>query len=298
MIFQSNGAAEDQANLLSPVQRILFPWDLLEGELLSSGVGKITLEYADLSGFGIPLGLNGEVEEHVVDDDGNVGHVMFVEHLPYEFHGAQEATRVAGLAWYGKIQVDVSYRHNQAITDWVLSAEIAHEVDFFYLNPNGMRPALTKLAHPGGEDNHPWFGGDYWQQVGESWMAGLGIAYTDFVQPDPRFLHVFTAAMAPEIRRILNAERTDKQQPPVKPRPEIRRVKQPTASKFKIIGDNFDPAAVLLIDAKPTTAGEDEGRFVLKATLEPGQHSATVVNPGDQASTPFQFSVTARAPQA
>lgn len=280
----------DESRLLAPIKQIFFPWELLLPELNSSGVGKIRLEFADLSSYGIPVGLNGQVEEHVVDDDGNVGHVMFNYHLPDDLHEAQEATTVAGLAWPGKVQVEQRYRDNQAVTNWILSAEIAHEVDYFYINPNGMRPALTALVHPDGPDNHPWFGGTYWEQVGEGWMAGLGVAY-DAGQPDQRFIHVFTSEMASAIRDILKAPRTDVQTPPAQPLPIIQKVKQPNPHKFKVIGLNFDPQSVLWIDGESTTAGEDAGRFVLKATLEPGSHSATVVNPGDRASEPKQFTV-------
>lgn len=213
-IFQTSGSTEDQSKLFFPLQRIFFPWDLLKPTLASSGIQKIKLEYADLSGYGLPK----SADMHILDEHGNIGHAILVEHLPEEFKHFRDhphpAGDVAGLAWYGKIQVSDVYRNNQSVTDWVISAEIAHEVDFFYLDPNDMRTALTRLVHHGATDAHPWFGGPYWEQVGEGWMSGFGIAYTDFVAPDPRFLHAFAVEMVPEIRTILRAQRTDDGQPP------------------------------------------------------------------------------------
>ncbi len=130
----------------------------------------------------------------------------------------QETAAAAwGLFWFdGRIQIENTLRGQQDNIDWVLSAEIAHAIDIFYALGKGMRAALNALVHTA-PDAHPWFGGPYWEQPGESFMAGFGLAYTDFVTEDPRFLHRFTKAMAPQIRSILASPRTDEVAPPPPP---------------------------------------------------------------------------------
>lgn len=291
-IFQANGSPEDQAKLLAPISKIFFPWTLLQPELLRSTVGHVQLEFADLSHFGAAIDIQGEREDHIVDDEGNVGHIMYSEHLPDEFHAAALGN-VAGLAWYGKVQVEQVYKNNQAMIDWVISAEIAHQCDYFYINVHGMRPALTALVHPSGPDNHPWFEGDYWQQVGEGWMAGFGVAYSDFVQPDTRFVHVFTREMIPRIHEILHAERTDKEkdEPPPDPtaRPEITNVKPKGSRKTRIIGV-FDPGATLAVNGRLSDAGVDGDRFTLRK-LNAGRYEFVVTNPNGKSSAPYVYNV-------
>jgi len=208
----------DRASLLNAVPKIYFDWPKLVPDLLRIGKSAIEVSFADLSAFSPPEP-DSHRQTHAEDDHGNGAHVMYgdrVPGLPQEF--AQAAW---GLFWFdGRIQIENSLRGQQANIDWVLSAEIAHAIDIFYAQSRGMRVALNALLHPGGADAHPWFGGPYWEQPGESFMAGSGLAYTDFVQEDPRFLHRFTVAMREQIRTILQTPRTDDPDlPPPDPEP-------------------------------------------------------------------------------
>lgn len=209
----------DRATLLHAVPRIFFPWEKLLPDLQRAGKAGFTVEFADLSAFTPPAhgeeGHDHNPSTHAEDDDGHGGHVMYGNKVP----GLPQETAAAawGLFWFdGRIQIENTLRGQQDNIDWVLSAEIAHAVDVFYAMGKGMRTALNALVHPT-PDAHPWFGGPYWEQPGESFMAGFGLAYTDFVAEDPRFLHKFTKGMAPAIRTILASPRTDEVAPPPPP---------------------------------------------------------------------------------
>lgn len=210
--------AADRNTLLNAVPRIHFPWEKLLPDLQRIGKNGFTVEFADLSAFTPPPhGEPGHDHDapmaYAEDDEGHSGHVLYGNRVP----GLPQETAAAawGLFWFdGRIQIETKLRGQQANIDWVLSAEIAHAVDIFYAQNKGMRPALNALMHPGGSDNHPWFGGPYFEQPGESLMAIFGMAYTDFVQPDPRFLHQITAAQIPLVRAILQSPRTDEVTPP------------------------------------------------------------------------------------
>lgn len=215
--------AADRATLLNAIPRIHFPWSKLLPDLQRQGKTGFTVEFADLSAFsppphGEPGHHHEEPQVHTEDNHGEGGHVMYGNKVP----GLPQETAAAawGLFWFdGRIQIERNLRGQQANIDWVLSAEIAHAVDVYYAMGKGMRTALNGLLHPAGPDAHPWFGGPYFEQPGESFMAGFGLAYTDFVQEDPRFLHRFTKAMAPQIRTILQSPRTDEVAPPPPPPP-------------------------------------------------------------------------------
>lgn len=214
--------AADRATLLNAIPRIHFPWEKLLPDLRVAGKLGFTVEFADLSAFsppphGEPGHTHDDLSSHAEDAHGDEGHVMYGNRVP----GLPEESAAAawGLFWFdGRIQIERTLRGQQDNIDWVLSAEIAHAVDVFYAMNKAMRPKLNALVHPQ-PDSHPWFGGPYWDQPGESFMAGFGLAYTDFVQEDPRFLHRFTKAMAPQIRSILQAPRTDEAPPPPPPPP-------------------------------------------------------------------------------
>ncbi len=201
----------DRATLLNAVPRIHFPWEKLLPDLQRLGKQGFTVEFADLSAFGP----SEDASSHAEDNHAHEGHIMFGNRVPGL---PQESAAAAwGLFWFdGRIQIENTLRGQQPNIDWVMAAEIMHAIDVFYILSRGMRPALNALLHAV-PDAHPWFGGPYWEQPGESWMAGGGLAYTDFVTEDPRFTHRFTRAMAPQIRAILAAPRTDEVAPPPPP---------------------------------------------------------------------------------
>ena len=214
----------DRATLLHAVPRIFFPWEKLLPDLQRIGKAGFTVEFADLSAFtppphGEPGHSHDDPSSHAEDNHGTGGHIMFGNKVP----GLPQETAAAawGLFWFdGRIQIENSLRNQQANIDWVLSAEIAHAVDVFYAAGKGMRPALGALLSPLAPAAQPWFGGAYWDQPGESFMAGFGLAYTDCVDEDPRFRYRFERDDAVAIRTILSAPRTDEPAPPP-PEPTI-----------------------------------------------------------------------------
>lgn len=224
----------DRATLLHAIPTIFFPWDKLLPDLQRAGKQGFTVEFADLSAFTPPPhgeeGHDHNPSTHAEDNDGHGGHVMYGNKVPGL---AQETAAAAwGLFWFdGRIQIENTLRGQQANIDFVLSAEIAHAVDLFYAMGKGMRTALNVMLHPAGPDTHPWFGGPYFEQPGESFMAGFGLAYTDFVTEDPRFLHRFTKVMAPQIRSILASPRTDVAPPP--PPPSTPSLTSATKAQFE-----------------------------------------------------------------
>lgn len=215
----------DREKLLHALPRIKFPWGLLRPGLAAQGKPGFTIEFADLSAFTQSTDVDGH--EHsdapqtfVQMDDGHSsgGHIMFGNRVP----GLPEESAAAawGLFWFdGRIQVENSLRNQQDNIDYVVSAEIAHAVDVFYANGMGMRPAMGQLLSPPVPASQPWFGGTYWDQPGESFMAGFGIAYTDFVQEDPRFRYRYQMDDAAPLRQALRAPRTDENIPPPPPPP-------------------------------------------------------------------------------
>jgi len=214
----------DRTTLLSAIPRIHFPWELLLPDLQRAGKPGFTVEFADLSAFTPPAhGEEGHSHDdpssHAEDNHGQGGHVMYGNRVP----GLPEESAAAawGLFWFdGRIQIERTLRGQQSNIDWVLSAEIAHAVDVFYMQSRGMRAPINALMHGGGSDAHPWFGGsDYFAQAGEGWMSVFGVSWSDFVEPDPRFAHSLPRTAAPTVRGILKAPRTDEVAPPPPPPP-------------------------------------------------------------------------------
>lgn len=199
-IFEASGTQADQASLLSPLKKIFFPWEELRRDLKADGKTKITLEFADLNKY-----------KHLTGKafiDGREVRPYFMRAL--RSVGDEPKEGIAGMAEPGRIWVERSYRGNQVLVDEIVSAEIAHEVDWYYLESRNLHDKLTGLTPA---PFKPWwwgnYGRDYFGQPGESWMHGFGIAYSDFVTTDTRFTHQYTRAMAPKIRAVLGLERTD-----------------------------------------------------------------------------------------
>lgn len=240
-VFIARGSAADQASLLATIPKIYFPWDLLRPRLQAEGRAGLICEYADLSQWGVSpfsgvsveelVARNGDVAasgngggsdgriHHIHDEDGNEGHLLWTDQIP-GLEGVAKA--VGGLAWrHGLIQVNQNYRGNQGVTDYIMSAEIAHMVDFYYMEPGGFIPQIHALMHRGQPPppGDVWWGGNYWTQGGEGWMSAFGMTYSDFVGPDSRFSHGIGRDQVAEVRRILRAERTDQTNPPPPPPP-------------------------------------------------------------------------------
>ena len=212
-VFYFQGSATDKASLESTISKFSFPWELLLPDMKRQGVEKVTVSFADLNSR------DSATFRERAALDGTVTRVSFRRQDRRPGVAMSAKAGIAGQAWAGGIEVDSSYRGNQPEIDDIMGSEIAHIVDFFYLEVNGMQPKLNALLHPKGPDNHSWWWGnynrDYFGQPGESWMHGFGLAYSNFMTADDRFSHQFTKAMVPKIHEILKTSTV----PPVDPVP-------------------------------------------------------------------------------
>jgi len=213
-VFQINGPPSDQALLLAGLRQIAFPWQVLLPGMAQRNTAKILVEYADLSQYGALLTtVDGDRQTHATSEDDEPFHTLWADQVP----GATDEARkyVAGLAWSsGKLQIEQKLRTDPTMTSLVVSAEAAHIVDFNLCEPKQMHDALLQILYGTATPPEPWWHGDYaslyWDQAGEKFMAGWGMAYSDFVNEDDRFTAPrFTKAEAPAVRAVLGCARTD-----------------------------------------------------------------------------------------
>ncbi len=74
--------------------------------------------------------------------------------------------------------------------------------------------------------------------------------------------------------------------------PAIRKVKYKNGRKLFVIGDRFNPAAVLLIDSNQMSFTPDDGQLIVKPiVLASGRHEIRIVNPGAVSSATYVFTV-------
>lgn len=223
-VFIANGTEADKALLMAALRRIHFPWEVLLPSLKQAGLTAITLEFADLSGYGALLetvqgerlqqvSLMSEAEDHVHDEGESHTDILWSDQLA---GNANEPLHyVAGLAWHGKLQIEQRLKTDVNMVGLVVSSEVAHETDFFYVSTTGggdalgsMHDQLLKLTGDPLPWNHGVYSEAYYTLGLENFMAGFGIAYGDGPE-DHRFAHWYTKAQAPAIRQILKLERTD-----------------------------------------------------------------------------------------
>ena len=74
--------------------------------------------------------------------------------------------------------------------------------------------------------------------------------------------------------------------------PSISKVKYKVGRKLIVVGNRFNPAAVLLIDGNPVSYRAGDGQMVVKPiALASGRHEIRIVNPGAVFSAPFMLTV-------
>jgi hypothetical protein len=72
--------------------------------------------------------------------------------------------------------------------------------------------------------------------------------------------------------------------------PSIKKVKYKNAKKLFVIGERFNPAAVLLVNGNPVTFTFGEGQLIVKPIkLASGSHEIRVVNPGGVSSATYVY---------
>lgn len=74
--------------------------------------------------------------------------------------------------------------------------------------------------------------------------------------------------------------------------PSISKVKYKGGKKLIVVGNRFNPAALLLIDGNPVSYRAGDGQMVVKPiALAAGRHEIRIVNPGAVFSAPFMLTV-------
>ena len=74
--------------------------------------------------------------------------------------------------------------------------------------------------------------------------------------------------------------------------PAIRKVKYKNRKKLFVIGDRFNPAAVLLVDGNQISFVPDVGQLIVKPiSLASGRHEVRIVNPGNVSSATYVFTI-------
>lgn len=138
---------------------------------------------------------------HIEDADGNEGHGILRK--------IDGRWWIAGVFWTdGRIYVDTRCETQPDLAREVVSAELAHSVDYFLPLSNGMKSSLMKLWHPGDEDAHTWweihdYGAEYYDLGGEAFMAAFTLAYSSIEPDQSAFTHKTSRDMGPTVRAIL-----------------------------------------------------------------------------------------------
>ncbi len=135
---------------------------------------------------------------HLEDADGNIGHPT-----------SRPLRGIAGVFWSdGRIKIDISLESRPDSAREVLSAEIAHAVDFGLPFTDDQKRRIMKLIHPAGDDNHTWwevasYGGEYYTLGGETNMALFTHAYSQMEPYQAPFVHKSTRAISSAYREIV-----------------------------------------------------------------------------------------------
>ncbi|MBA2741919.1 MAG: hypothetical protein H0U46_07900 [Actinobacteria bacterium] len=138
---------------------------------------------------------------HIHDEEGNEGHGIL--------RWISGRWWTAGVFWTdGRIYVDVRCESRPALAREVVSAELAHSVDFFLPLSDDTKLELMDLWHPGSEDAHTWweihdYGGEYYTLGGEAFMGAFTIAYSEMEPDQSAFEHRSTEEMADAIAAIV-----------------------------------------------------------------------------------------------
>ena len=130
---------------------------------------------------------------------------------------------IAGLASQaGWIQVSDGLSGEEA--EGVFLVECGHIVDFFLLTDT-QRQAIYNVFHPNGPDNHPWWGNQYWDEVGEGYTESFCWGFSDLRPANPGYTHDTTEATAAAVRAIIGDGKPPI--PPAPPKPPVDPPKPP-----------------------------------------------------------------------
>lgn len=194
--------------------RCAFDWEKLRpGLKAQTGKNAIPVEWADLARYRAK-----SVERSSKIDllDQHEGHDHYhVQDLETgdKAHVLATRKRALGLAWYsGKVSIDSSLESDPELAIEVFLSEGAHMIDFFWMTDE-QRQEIFRYYHGGSdaEHGHTWFDNpSYWEDTGESFMAGFVSAFSNVKPTIGAFTHVTTPEIAAKIRILL-------QPPPANP---------------------------------------------------------------------------------
>lgn len=251
---------QQQVILTQGFDRCSFDFNLLKPGLAAgnqwSAAGKtsIPVTFRDLSGFQVAK--RRAKFEGDADDDHDHAEGVHVITAP------GNAQAALGLFWFdGRVEIDSSLVNQPELCQEVFFAEGAHATDMYYMNVKGWRPTVFAFYHPQGSDNHGWFEGPYFTQVGEAFMGGFIRAFTNIPLSIQGFVHPTTDEIAEKIRALLLPPVTP---PPPPPPPEpvptnIKIMRQPgnvkvgetIAMSFMVEDQNGSPMVGLTATVTP-----------------------------------------------
>lgn len=174
-------------------------WDDLNDGTFGEREAKPGVMVAD-AGFRRPLNphlVRGEEEGHTIS-------------RPSDWFGETKGRfMTAGVFWTdGRIKIDIRLEGKPDNAREVLSAEIAHAVDYGLPLSEAQKTAIMRLFHGGGTDAHTWweridYSSEYYTLVGESWMALFTHSFSNMEPWQDPFEHKSARAMALDVHRIL-----------------------------------------------------------------------------------------------
>ncbi len=139
--------------------------------------------------------------------------------LQYSHDEAHTVTRsiegrefVAGVFWTdGRIYIDYRCEAQPELAREVLSAELAHSVDFFLPLTDAQKTDLMFVWHGGYFDDHSWwekadYSGEYFDLGGEAFMAAFTLAYSDMAPDQSAFTHKLRSEDVPRVREIVGVD--------------------------------------------------------------------------------------------
>lgn len=192
------------------LDKIFFPWERLNLPKKPTEIG-----WRDLN--------NGMYAKDGVDEHGDkfesIAGKLDKPSEVRSFHGGIDHVRnyIFGVMYpaSGRLYIDNYLVQRPDMAAATVSAEIAHDVDYFLPLTDDQRNQIMALLHPNGPDEHSWwekqdYGVEYFDLVGESFMILFTDAYSDipFGNRDD-FSHPGNPLLAPQIRKIIGVERTD-----------------------------------------------------------------------------------------
>jgi hypothetical protein len=217
---------DNQVLILLPVfegaHAMTFPWARITAlprfpvpiswDDLNDGTLRTTHVPETVRAHGEPTPADGQPVFPRVHGDGKDGHAIS---RPGAYLGMPEKRlAIAGVFWTdGRIKIDVRMEARPADAREVLSAELAHAIDYGLPYTDAMKGKITTLFHPGGADAHTWwersdYGAEYYTLVGEANMALITHAYSDMTPWQDPFTHKSSKDMAARVHAILGCPPT------------------------------------------------------------------------------------------